>query len=571
MVVERLHVERAVDGNLTIVGDGVAQRRAVLLLTTTHPVVGSGVVGIGIHPVEDGQLVQRQLIGSRKRLAVVQRTAEVLDAGPHRVFPCRVAVGIEVFVDGLVAVGFLNLSLCARLEVHVEVLGEVPAQREVTVPQELRVEGDRQRRTAEVVHVALLQFVVAARHLGVERDVLRQPVESEGLGQRHPLRLRLRLLEGFPRLVDGRIAVVQRAAPLVVVLIDGGLARRVAMGVAVAEREVGRVVRHRVTLGLDVEAHVGQREVGRRGLGDGNVLYRVALLLVGGIEGVVEVHIGVQRIILRLGDFLGDRVVERCRHLQLVGEQLAQLDGGGQRVGLVVVGGACCHTVLQSAEALGDDLSREVERADIRQLHVERSRCCPAATVDDVLQAQLVDPHLARLDAARQVAHTNHHRLDFAQCGVTHHADTVVGLVGVVVAIERGIAGGAHGACHVAGLLHLGKDAEVDVEHVLSRPYGTTVVYIILIIVAAVGRQLQGDDILVVVVLVVATHADEHRQLVVLEVGGIVDEVVGMDEHLEVLILAQVEDGIAVDGLRLASRQVLHHHVQGLLVGLGEL
>ena len=44
-----------------------------------------------------------------------------------------------------------------------------------------------------------------------------------------------------------------------------------------------------------------------------------------------------------------------------------------------------------------------------------------------------------------------------------------------------------------------------------------------------------------------------------------------MHEHLHVLILAQVEGGVAIDGLRLAGRQVLHHHVHGLLVGLGQL
>ena len=343
------------------------------------------------------------------------------------------------------------------------------------------------------------------------------------------------------------------------------------MRVAVAEREVGRVVRHRVTLGLNAETNVGQREVGRGRLGHGNVLYRVALLLAGSFEGVIQLHIRIQWIILRLGYLLGNRVVERCRHLHLLGEQLTQLHSGGQRVGLEIVSGACSHTVLQSTESLGNNFTREVHCADIRQLHVEGTRCCPTATIDDVLQAQLVDPHLTRLDASRQVAHTNHHGLDLAQRGVTHHADAVVGLVRIVVAIERGIAGGSQGAGLVAGFLHPGKDAEVDVEHVLQGPYGTTVVYIIFIIVAAVGRQLQGDDILVVVVLVVATHADKDGQLVVLQVGGIVDEVVGMDEHLEVLILAQVEDSIAVDGLRLASRQVLHHHVQSLLVGLGEL
>ena len=46
-----------------------------------------------------------------------------------------------------------------------------------------------------------------------------------------------------------------------------------AMGVTIAEREVGGVVRHGVTLGLDAHTHVGQREVGGGGLHDGNALY----------------------------------------------------------------------------------------------------------------------------------------------------------------------------------------------------------------------------------------------------------------------------------------------------------
>ena len=111
----------------------------------------------------------------------------MLDAVPYGILPCRVTVWIEVFVDGLVAIGLLNLCLCARLEVQVEVLGEVPAYGEVTVPQNLRTEGDGQRRTAEVVHVALLQLVVGAHQLRVKRNILWQPVQSEGLGQRHPL------------------------------------------------------------------------------------------------------------------------------------------------------------------------------------------------------------------------------------------------------------------------------------------------------------------------------------------------------------------------------------------------
>ena len=46
---------------------------------------------------------------------------------------------------------------------------------------------------------------------------------------------------------------------------------------------------------------------------------------------------------------------------------------------------------------------------------------------------------------------------------------------------------------------------------------------------------------------------------------------VGVNEHLHVLILTQVEDSITIDGLRLTCRQVLYHHIEGLLVGLCKL
>ena len=44
-----------------------------------------------------------------------------------------------------------------------------------------------------------------------------------------------------------------------------------------------------------------------------------------------------------------------------------------------------------------------------------------------------------------------------------------------------------------------------------------------------------------------------------------------MDEHLHVLILAEVHIHVPIDGLRLLLLQLLHHHVQGLFVTLHEL
>ena len=46
---------------------------------------------------------------------------------------------------------------------------------------------------------------------------------------------------------------------------------------------------------------------------------------------------------------------------------------------------------------------------------------------------------------------------------------------------------------------------------------------------------------------------------------------VGVYEHLQVLILAKIKARITVNGLRLASLQVLHYHVERLFIALHEL
>ena len=335
-------------------------------------------------------------------------------------------------------------------------------------------------------------------------------------------------------------------------LIDRCLTRLTGAAVAVREREVGGVVRHGVTLGLDAEAHVRQCEVGRGRLGDGNALYAVALVLVdGGVQRVVQFHIRVQRIILRPRLLLGDRVVERRRHLHLVGEELAQLEIGSHRVCLVVVGGTLGYAFFQSAKALGDNLTRHIDSTHVGELDVQVARSSPATLVDDFLQAQLVDPHLTRLRRSRQVAHTYHHRLHLAQRRIAHDGNAIVGIAGIVVRELHGIAGRTQGTRLVAGLLELGEQRQVDVQHVLLRPYGTAVLEVVLIIVVTVRGQFQGDEVLIIVVAVVTAQTHEDCQLVVAQ-SFVVNEVVGMDEHLHVLVAAQVERGVAVDRLRLS-------------------
>ena len=133
------------------------------------------------------------------------------------------------------------------------------------------------------------------------------------------------------------------------------------MAMAVGEREVGRIVRHGVTLGLDAHADIGEREVGGGSLGDGYRLDTVALMVVHCFQCIVKFHIRVERVVLGSRLLLGRAVVERCRHLCLVREELAQFDIGRNGIRLKVVGRTLHDALFQSAEAFGDNLTRQIE------------------------------------------------------------------------------------------------------------------------------------------------------------------------------------------------------------------
>ena len=66
-------------------------------------------------------------------------------------------------------------------------------------------------------------------------------------------------------------------------------------------------------------------------------------------------------------------------------------------------------------------------------MHIECTGSGPAAIIADIHQAQLIDPYLTGLQAARYIAHTDHHGLHLAQRRITHDADAVVQIVRVIV------------------------------------------------------------------------------------------------------------------------------------------
>ena len=179
VVIEAHQVEASVNRQLALGVDGVAIRVAVLILRTSLPSIVGVVGGIGIHPVEDWQQMDRQLIGCREVLTIVERRTPALHTLPyrtpiHRILPGMILVGIEIGIH--IRIRHIYLCMGGTLEVHVQVLGQIPAQRELAVPEELVAHGERQLRIERTLHITFLQLIGLVRHLRIEGDVLRQPV-----------------------------------------------------------------------------------------------------------------------------------------------------------------------------------------------------------------------------------------------------------------------------------------------------------------------------------------------------------------------------------------------------------
>ena len=216
------------------------------------------------------------------------------------------------------------------------------------------------------------------------------------------------------------------------------------MRVAVVEREVGGVDGRRVALVLDAHAHVREREIGVGGARDGDGLDAVALALVaGGFEGVVEAHIGVERVVFRARLFLRHRVVERRRDLRLFGEEFAEFNRSGDAVGLVIVFRAHRNAFFQATEALGGVAALHIDGAEVGELHIQVALRGPAALVAVFLQAQLVHPDFARLLRSAEVSHADNHRFHLAERRVAHNANFILRTVGVVLRVEAVVGGQA--------------------------------------------------------------------------------------------------------------------------------
>ena len=83
MVIEHLQIERTVKVHVTVTGDGITKIRTVVEIRTTHPGIMPRIRQIPIHPIQDRQFIQRELIAHLYLLLIVERLAPVQDTLLH--------------------------------------------------------------------------------------------------------------------------------------------------------------------------------------------------------------------------------------------------------------------------------------------------------------------------------------------------------------------------------------------------------------------------------------------------------------------------------------------------------
>ena len=207
-----------------------------------------------------------------------------------------------------------------------------------------------------------------------------------------------------------------------------------------------------------------------------------------GVERVVEFHICVEWVVTWTCLLFAVGVVERYADLRLVGEELTHLEIGGEAIAGVVVHGSLADTLLETSETVGLVFALQVDGTEVGELDVEVTLGSPSTLIVIFLESKLIEPHFTTLLIGREVAHTDNHRLDLAQRGVTHDGDTVLGILFVIYAELAVVACRTRGFGLIALFLQGGEDRQWYVEHILLRPYQHALLTAVTVIASRGGE-----------------------------------------------------------------------------------
>ena len=247
-------------------------------------------------------------------------------------------------------------------------------------------------------------------------------------------------------------------------------------------------------------------------------------MLVGSsIEGVIESHISVERIVFRRSTLTSNAVIQWHLNLSFIREELTKLKIGGETVSGIVVSGARCYAFFESSESFADVFACGIDASEVRKLYIEIALCSPSASILRVEKSHFIDPHLSALLTTGQISYTNNHGLYLSERRISENGNLILRIVIVISGKFHVVRCSSLSLSHVTSLLQGSKQSKTNIEHILFRPYFLTVGEGISAVFRAFRRwsELQWYLILIVIALIVGTKTNEKRKLIVLEISDI--------------------------------------------------
>jgi len=186
-----------------------------------------------------------------------------------------------------------------------------------------------------------------------------------------------------------------------------------------------------------------------------------------------------------------------------------------------------------------------------------------------MLQTQLVNPNLNVRKLTGIIAHTNHYGVDFAQRRITYYAYFIIRAVAVVWGEHFWIWRCSLALAFIPLALERCEFSQINVKHILFRPYLPPWSCWVTVVLS-LGRQFQRYFVLVKIALIVWAETYKKRSLVILE-RFVFKQSVGMNKHLDMLVLAKVKILVLIHSARITTGKVFYHHLQSLFILLEEL
>ena len=415
------------------------------------------VAHVGGHELEQRDLVDGHLVGGIESLTVVGGTAAPADAVPHGIF-------LRAGVDE--TVGLVNTGGSVCLELQLQALEDIPVDGIITRP----VEGFHVVGVNDDVTLALgtvLELLQVAVERGTEHKVLRHGSDIEVPDNLQPFALQPFGLRERTVILRIRTEGVADFTMVNVLIVHFHILIALhQLGIGVGEVEVLYIPRMHLTAFLEVAllADVHQVDI----LAARNLVRQitqgVALLQRQVGQLVLHLHVGIQRVVLRLHHRQRVVVVDRNLDIPLFREeQLAAVDVGGEVEVYVRLVGAFGDRLLQASETWAGVHSRNGQVAHIGEGRTGAQQGSETLTVVKPAQPQLVNPHFHRLGLhivivvlklLLGVADTYHDGRHLAQIRVTDHSVYRTG----IRKRRRGIRhqnAGMSAVAHLAVTLHL--------------------------------------------------------------------------------------------------------------------